>query len=359
MISRNPLAVRNEELAHSPILLIDDNSDNLKLLEHTLQWAGFTNLKSCRTAEEGWAAVTSFGPHLIILDLMMPVMSGYQFLQRMNESVFVSSFLPILVYSADITMDAKLRALELGASDFLQKPADPVEIQLRVRNFLRTRKMHKELENHNDILEAKVHCRTESLMTARREAVEILARVIEMRDDASGHYAVRMGELAAGIAHQMGRDSDFIESIRLVAPLHDIGMVGLPDSIIKNPGTLTNEEVRAMQRHVEIGGELIGKRISPLLRMARDIALYHHEWWDGSGYAGGLAGGAIPLAARIVSVADAFIAMTSDRSYRARRSAREALAELEALAGIQFDPEAVVAIRRYLESSVEQHEAAA
>jgi len=359
MMSRNPLAVKCEELAHSPILLIDDNPDNLVLLERTLEWAGFRNLRSCRSAEDGWAAVTSFGPHLVILDLNMPGLSGYQFLERLNESVFVNSFLPILVYTADITMNAKLKALELGASDFLTKPADPVEIQLRVRNFLRTRRMQKELENHNDILEAKVHSRTESLMIARREAVGVLARVIESRDNAGGPYAVRMGELAAAIAKNMGLDSDFIESIRLVAPLHDIGMIGLPDSIIRKTGSLTRDEFRAMHRHVEIGGDLIGKCTSPLLRMARDIALYHHEWWDGSGYTHSLAGAAIPIAARIVSVADAFIAMTSDRTYQARRSGQDALVELRALAGVQFDPEAVEAISRYLNGDLQNLEAAA
>lgn len=264
--------MRNAEIAHSPILLIDDHPENLQLLERTLHWGGFTNIKCCLTAEDGWAAITTFEPHLIILDLMMPVMDGYQFLQRMHDSIFVSTFLPILVYTADITMEAKLRALELGASDFLQKPADPIEIQLRVRNFLRTRKMQTELENHNDILEAKVHSRTESLMMVRREAVEVLARAVEYRDDATGLHAARVGDLSAAIATKLGQDLNFIDSIRLVAPLHDIGMIGVPDHIIRKPGTLTGEELRIMQRHVTIGGELLGRRSSPLLRMAYEIA---------------------------------------------------------------------------------------
>lgn len=337
-----------DSMARSPLLLIDDNVENLKLLERLLEWAGYANVRCCTSALEGLAAIDAFKPDLIILDLRMPEVDGYEFLRRVREDAAVGTFIPILVFTADLTSEARTQALELGAADFLTKPGDAVEIQLRVRNFLRMRKMHIELENQNQILESKVRERTELLTIARLEAIEVLASACEYRDDDTGHHARRVGTLSAGIAGELGLDADFVESIQLAAPLHDLGKIGIPDNILFKPAKLSDEEYAVMRRHAALGAALLGEKKSPLLQLAREIAEFHHERWDGKGYDSGRSGLDIPLSARIVSVADTYDAITNDRPYRKGRTQFEALEEIKAMAGTQFDPAVVEALYRFM-----------
>jgi len=324
------LARPTEAMARSPLLLIDDNADNLQVLESMLEWAGYENVIGCTSALQGLTALSRINPDLVILDLMMPGMDGYEFLIRVAEDSHLRPFLPVLVFTADLSASAKTRALALGASDFLTKPGDAIEIQLKVRNFLQ-------------ILQ-----RTANLAVARREAVEVLTNACEYRDDETGHHVRRVGELSAGIARELGLDIDFVASILLAAPLHDLGKIGLPDSILLNTGKLSEAELTLMQGHSRIGAELIGDKTSPLLQLAREIAQDHHERWDGAGYPAGLAGEAIPISARIVAVADAYDAITHDRRYKPRRSQFEALNELQAMSGTQFDPKIVPALIEHL-----------
>ena len=333
-----------EAMARSRLLLIDDNIENLKLLERMLEWAGFANVESRTNAQEALNNLTQLDPELIILDLMMPGLDGYGFLKRVREDPSSRAFLPILVFTANLSSDARSRALDLGASDFLTKPGDALEIQLRVRNFLKMRMMQAELQNQNVALEAKVRQRTEHLTIARLEAIEVLASTCEYRDDETGQHARRVGETSAGIAGALGLDEDFVESMRLAAPLHDLGKIAIPDSILFKPEKLTDEEYDRMKQHATIGADLLGEKTSPLLTLAREIARFHHESWDGTGYAAHLAGDAIPLSARIVAVADAFHAMTNDRPYRKGRSEALAIEELRAMSGKQFDPAVVEAM---------------
>jgi putative two-component system response regulator len=337
-------------MARSPILLIDDNADNLNLLERILEWAGYLNVHKCQSAPQGLQKISLIQPFLIILDLSMPGMDGYEFLKRIQENPPTNSLLPILVFTSDLTKEAKTRALQLGASDFLTKPGDAYEIQLRVRNFLQMRKMHSDLLHHNELLEAKVTQRTEHLLVARREAVQVLARTCEFRDDETGNHCRRVGELSAGIAQALDLDEEFVESIRLAAPLHDLGKVAVPDAILRKPGPLTEEESTLIKRHPTIGAELLDDVTSPLLQLAREVSKYHHERWDGTGYHEGLSGEAIPISARIVAVADTFDAITNDRPYRIARSEEEALQELTTAAGTQFDPSIVAALKVHLEA---------
>ncbi len=341
----------------SPLLLVDDSEENLRLLERTLEWCGYKNIRSCTSGHKALKALAEFKPHLVILDLVMPGMDGYQVLEQIRSQAHGETFLPILVFTADLAHESKIKALSMGASDFLTKPGDPIEIQLRVRNFLQIRHLHSVLQKQNDILETRVRERTENLLTARREAVEVLSQASEYRDDDTGRHACRVGELSAAIAAEMGLDSDFVEMIRLVAPLHDLGKIAIPDFILHKPGSLTDEEYEAMKRHVKIGGDFLAGKSSPLLQLAHEIATYHHERWDGKGYGAGLAGADIPLSARIVTVADAFDAMTNDRPYRKARPLEQALEELKAMAGVQFDPEVVASMFR-LHQGRSQKEAA-
>jgi len=337
-------------MARSPILLIDDSLSNLNLLERILEWAGYLNVHKVQSAKLGLETLEDVRPFLIILDLSMPGMDGYEFLKRVQENPPSSTLLPVLVFTSDLSKEAKTRALQLGASDFLTKPGDALEIQLRVRNFLLMRKMHSDLQHQNEVLEAKVVQRTEHLVVARREAVHALAKACEFRDDETGHHCRRVGEMSACIAEALELDDEFVDSIRLAAPLHDIGKIAIPDSILRKPGPLTDEECALMKRHPGIGGSLLDESTSPLLELAREISLYHHERWDGTGYEQGLSGEAIPIGARIVSVADAFDAITHDRPYRQARSQLEALDELATMAGSQFDPAIIAALNLHIEA---------
>lgn len=349
----------SEVMARSPLLLIDDNVENLKLLERMLEWAGYVNVKSCTSVAHGLEAMGDFSPDLVILDLRLPGTDGFVFLNRIREKPVSGDFIPILVFTADLTSEARTKALDLGAADFLTKPGDAIEIQLRVRNFLKMRKLQVDLQCQNKSLEEKVKERTEHLVIARREAIEVLASVCEFRDDETGKHATRVGDISGKIAKEMGLSSEFVETLILAAPLHDVGKIAIPDSILFKSDALTAEEFEVMKRHPGIGASLIGVKKSPLLQMAREIAQYHHERWDGTGYECGLSGEAIPISARIVAVADAFDVLTHNRPYKNARSQLEALEEIRNCSGTHFDSAVVDALFTCLQlESLEQEQAA-
>ena len=337
--------------AKSPLVLVDDCDENLLMLQCMLQWGGFNNLHSFQEPTDALEAIASIDPHLIIFDIASRKLDGLEFLERIQRSIPDGTFVPILVHTSDLTPDAKIRALDLGASDFLDKPADSIEIQMRVRNMLRTRQLQDDLQQQNFVLEARILERSKHLDTARREAVEVLANACEYRDDNTGQHTRRVGSLSADIAMELGLAEDFVESLRLVAPLHDVGKIAIPDNILHKPARLTDEEFVIMKSHVTIGAQLLGQNTSPLLLLASEVARYHHERWDGKGYNVGLAGRMIPISARIVSVADTFDAMTNDRPYRRAGSVFQALQEIRANAGTQFDPEVVAALERLMQRS--------
>lgn len=347
MAGNYPIIEVDKEFSSSAILLIDDCHDNLELLQATLEAGGFTNVHATNSGALGLLEINRIEPELVILDLMMPGIDGFKVLEQLRDECLQSSFIPVLVYTADLGDAARKKALELGACDFLTKPGNVIEILLRVRNFLRMKKMHTDLENQNRILEAKVKLRTQHLTVARKEAIEVLSSVSEYHDDLTGQHAKRVGELCASIAQRLKLEPQFIDSIRLAAQLHDIGKVSIPLEILLKKGKLTESEMEVVKGHAKAGADLIGDRQSPLLRLARELAMHHHERWDGKGYPSELKGEDIPVSARIVAVADAFDAMVSDRPYRIGCTHAEALEELAKCAGVQFDPQVVSAIHEH------------
>ncbi|HEY3782944.1 MAG TPA: HD domain-containing phosphohydrolase [Fimbriimonadaceae bacterium] len=330
-------------IRESRILIIDDESANVELLQRILEWAGYANVIPLCDPTKAFVVAENCKPDIILLDLHMPVMNGFELLQQIREQVTGSKYVPILVFTADINPESKKKALELGANDFLTKPGDATEIMLRVRNFLETRHLHRQLQDQNLDLEQKVQERTQALETARLEALEKLARAAEFRDDDTGEHAKRVGATAVGIAEQLGWAHIDVEELRMAAPLHDIGKIGLPDSILLKPGKLTDEEFEVMKRHTRIGASILGDSESPVLQLAKMIAMAHHEWWDGTGYPGGLGGEEICLAARIVAVADVFDALTHARPYKEAWPEQDAEAEISKCAGSHFDPQVVEA----------------
>jgi len=245
------------------------------------------------------------------------------------------------VLTADATPDAKRRALSAGARDFLTKPLDHIEVLLRIRNLLETRLLHVQLANQNQILDERVRLRTRELEAARVEILERLAVAAEYRDDDTGKHTARVGFVSARIAAAMDRPPSEVELIRRAAPLHDVGKIGIPDAILLKPGKLTPEEWAVMKEHAPIGAGILGGSTAPVLQLAEEIAASHHERWEGGGYPRGLAGTQIPLASRIVAVADVLDATTHERPYKPAWPLEDALAEIEAQAGRHFDPEVV------------------
>ena len=328
------------DIAPSCILIIDDEEPVVDLLREILETGGYHNLVSTTDPRQAGTIFHGCNPDLIILDLHMPRLSGVEVLQELTAAS-AEAYLPIVVLTGDVTPESKRRVLGMGAKDFLIKPFDTTEVLLRIKNLLVSRVLYKELKRHNETLEQRVQARTRQLAEAQVEILNHLAIVSEYQDDDSSQHTQRVGALAATLARSLGQTEEQVELIRLAAPLHDIGKVGVPNHILLKSGKLMPSEFEIMQSHTTVGGEVFAKSRFPLLQLARQIALYHHERWDGLGYPQHLKGEQIPLPARIVAVVDAFDALTHARPYRKAVSFQEARVELRAQAGVQFDPQMV------------------
>lgn len=325
------------------VLIVDDQPANVLLLKEILAGAGYRRLLGCTDPARALALAPAFEPDLVLLDLRMPRLDGFAVLRELRTRLPERGFLPVLVLTADCDAEARRRALAAGAHDFLTKPLDATEVLLRIRNLLETRALHLALRAEKGLLEERVRERTRELEEAQREVLERLAQAAELHDDDTGLHTRRVGESAAALAAVLSLPSGTVELIRRTAPLHDVGKIAVPDAVLRKPGPLSEGEREVMKRHTVAGARILAGGRAEAVRMAEQIALSHHERWDGSGYPRGLAGEAIPLAARIVAVADVFDALAHDRPYRAAWAPERALAELRAGAGSHFDPRVVEA----------------
>jgi putative two-component system response regulator len=325
------------------VLVVDDNAANVSLMEQLLREGGYLNMLSTQEPEGVAELCRSWQPDLLLLDLHMPRVDGFEVMSQIHELMEEPQNLPVVVLTADVTPEARRRALEMGARDFVPKPIDGRELLLRTGNVLHTRQLQLELQVHNASLEASVRQRTLDLEAARLESLTVLAAVGEFHDDDTYRHTQRVGSLAASLACELDMSEMACADVRSAAPLHDLGKVGVPREILRKPGPLDVEEREVMMRHPEIGAQILASASSPVLRLAAVIAHSHHERWDGSGYPDGLSGSEIPLAGRITAVADVFDALTHDRPYK---SAWEIAAAIELVAeesGHQFDPEVAAA----------------
>jgi putative two-component system response regulator len=324
----------------SNILVVDDHEANVVLLQRVLGRAGYRRVEGITDPRALPARMAESPPDLILLDLHMPGVDGFAILEALRTAVRHDTYLPILVITADATTETRRRALALGAKDFLTRPFDAQEVVLRVGNMLETRRLHLDLRDRNRGLEGRVRERTQELEDAYLETFERLALAAEYRDDETGQHILRVGRTASSIAEELGLDERTVSMIELAAGLHDVGKIGVPDTILLKPTSLTVEEFGVVRTHTVIGAKILSGSRSPLLQMAEIIARCHHERWDGNGYAG-IAGADIPLVARITSVADTFDALTHDRPYKEAWPLERALEEITAQRGSQFDPEPV------------------
>jgi putative two-component system response regulator len=327
-----------EELRDSRILIVEDREENIRFLKRLLEKAGYRYIRATQDSRKALADFRDFRPDLILLDLRMPHMDGFEVMEVLNSEVSGESFLPILVVTADRDPSVKIQCLSVGAKDFLAKPFRAEEVLLRIKNLLETRRLHQFLEVRNETLRLKVEAENSRLQATQLEVLRRLAVAAEYRDDITGRHGERVGALAGLLGDGAGLDPQEVALLREAAPLHDVGKIGIPDAILMKPGRLTEAEFEVMKSHTTIGGMILSKGSFPLLDYAREIALSHHEWWDGYGYPNGLTRGRIPICGRIVAIADVFDSMTHERPYKGAFSAEETLQIMAEEKG-HFDPE--------------------
>lgn len=349
--------ITNQQIYQAKILIIDDQEVSVRLLDQILQKAGYRHIHSTQDPLKAKSLFQEIDPDLVILDLVMPQMDGFYIMQELKK-LQGDAYLPIIILSNEESMEARFKALELGAKDFLNKPYDRVEVLLRFRNLIEVKMLNREVTAQNKQLEGKVNERTQELYETQLDVIQRLARAIEYRDSETGMHIVRMSQYAACLAAKVGLDEETCNLILTASPLHDIGKIGIPDRILQKPGKLTDEEWKIMKTHTTIGGEILSGGTSKFLIMAKEIALTHHEKWDGSGYPNGLKGEEIPLIGRICCLCDVFDALMTKRPYKRAWTLDETLDEIRRCKGTHFEPELVqifVSILPEITSIVEQY----
>ena len=339
------------------ILIVDDEAQNVDVLRRILTRAGYTRVEATTDSRDAAALYVQLRPDLILLDLHMPHLDGIGVMDQLSD-IAEATYLPILILSGDVSPEARREALSRGAKDFVNKPFQQDEILLRIKTLLETRFLYLKIQSQNQILEVKVRERTRALEDAQVEIVERLAMAAEYRDDNTGQHTQRVGQMSALLARQLGLRDTQVSLIRRAAPLHDVGKIGVPDTILLKLGKLSPAEFEVVKTHTTIGARILSGSRFPLLRLAEEIAFNHHERWDGLGYAGSR-GSDIPLAGRIVAVADVFDALTQQRPYKPAWPVGEAIAEIDRQRRRQFDETIVDAFLRVIgQEPAEQAEAA-
>lgn len=330
------------------LLVVDDEQTIRSLLVRVLKRGGYENVRTACSDEEARDLLAVGDIDLVLSDVQMPGSSGLQLLNYMHDQL--PGIATLMVTGVD---DATLadKALALGAYGYIIKPFRQSEVLIGVSNALRRRALELENQNQRDELQETVELRTvelsdaivrlelseKSLLISRTETIERLAVAGEFRDEETGVHVARMSRYCEILARRCG-DEELQRAMREASSLHDVGKIGIPDSILLKPGALTPEERTAMEAHAEIGHRILRESASPLLRLAAEIALTHHEKVDGSGYPQGLAGDQIPQAGRIAGIADVFDALTSNRVYRPAFSVEEAVEMMTKDAGAHFEP---------------------
>lgn len=323
------------------IQIVDDNDTNLMLFEQiALRVADDVSVECFADPVKALDDARAKLPDLILVDYMMPVMDGHEFLAEVRK-LPGGRDVPIVMVTAAGERSVRQKALELGATDFLTKPVDPTEVRVRLNNLLALRRSHLRLSDRNRWLADEVRKATQAIFAREHELVVRLSRAAEFRDPETGGHIQRMAHYSELIARGLGLAPDLCDLILRAAPMHDVGKLGIPDGILLKPGRLDEQEFLVMKRHPEIGHAILDGSASQLIAMGAEIALTHHEKWDGTGYPKGMAGGDIPLTGRVVAVADVFDALTSERPYKMAWSVERARDFLVEGKGTHFDPACV------------------
>lgn len=365
MIDSNIGALDSHQSAK--IAIVDDEPINIKIVRKHLQGVGYQNFVTTSEAKVALELISAQRPDVVLLDVMMPQVDGIQILREIRASQPLRH-IPVLILTAATDHATRLKALEAGATDFLAKPVDVSELIPRLRNALLVKAHHDHLSSYSEQLESQVQRRTAELEESRLQVIHCLAQAGEYRDDTTGRHVLRVGRYTSILARELGFSQSQAAMMGLAALLHDVGKIGVPDSILLKPGPLDSAEREVIKQHCEIGGRIVepgpddtwmtvsgqdsvphATAAHPLLDMAKTIAITHHEKWDGSGYPAGLVGEQIPIEGRIVAVADVFDALSSARPYKAPVPPERCLEIMSQESGQHFDPAVFDALSRRIE----------
>ena len=323
------------------ILVIDDEAINLKILGSLLSSQGYEQVELIQDSREALDRYKEMRPDLILLDIFMPNLDGYELMAQLN-ALNDPLLPPIIIISAQTTREFRLKALSSGARDFVGNPFDRAELLMRVRNLLDAHLAHRLVHDQKAVLEDMVRIRTEALNHSRLEVARRLGQAAELKDGDTGLHIIRVSRVSTLLARHHGWSTADCELMLHASPMHDVGKIGIPDAILLKPGKLDSHEWEIMKTHTTLGASILRDDENDFLHMAAVIALSHHEKWDGSGYPHGLSGNDIPEAARIVAVTDVFDALISPRPYKGAWPVEKAVTHIAENGGIHFDP-AVVA----------------
>ena len=362
-------------MRYDRILFVDDEPAALNALrrmlhDHRREW----DMRFVRSVDEALAELRQDTFDAVVADIRMPGRDGFDLLTAIQSDAELQQ-IPVIMVSGLDERTLKRSALEMGAADLLSKPVQREELLARIRSALRLKRYHDEIRTQNAALERIVAERTRALEHSRLDLIWTLASAAEQRDGITGSHVLRVAAYSRALAQTMALDDGFVEMLTLASPLHDVGKIGIPDRVLKKPGPLTERERALMRRHCAIGARILSAGAAPsalervwlkgasaaaqrpeaaapnaLLQLAASIALTHHERWDGSGYPHGRRGDEIPLESRIVSVADVYDALRSERSYKPAYSEARSLEMIRDQCGQAFDPRVCAALDRSLEA---------
>ena len=298
------------------ILVVDDEATNLQMLRHVLQ--DDYRLVFAKDGTRALELALSEHPDLVLLDIMMPGMTGYEVCEALKRDAR-TRHIPVIFITAMSDTDDEAKGFAVGGVDYLTKPASPAIVKARVRTHLSL-------------------VQVDELRDTRLEIIRRLGLAAEFKDNETGMHVIRMSYISRILGQAAGLGPADVENLFNAAPMHDIGKIGIPDAVLLKKGALTPEEWAVMRTHAQIGADILGTHPPGLMQVASEVAITHHEKWDGSGYPHGLAGTAIPISGRIAAIADVFDALTSERPYKAAWTVEAAMGLLRAQSGKHFDP---------------------
>ena len=344
---------------NSKIMIIDDEQLVIRVVKRFLAAEGYHNFITITDPRDTFKTLKSEKPDVVLMDIMMPHLTGLDLL-RYRQRTPEFQHIPFIILSATSENQVKRDALRMGATDFLAKPVDPSDLQVRVKNALMVKCHHDHLSNYAIELERQVRTRTRQIERSREQIIYCLARAAEYRDNETGAHVIRVGKYCGVIAEELGFGEDYVRQIEMAAQLHDVGKIGIPDAVLLNPGRLDKEEFEVMKEHCSLGceimeplaesnGEVVRQHAdvggfimdgvdSPMLELAALIARTHHEKWDGTGYPKQLKGDQIPIEGRICCVADVYDALCSERPYKPAFPMQKCLEIMLSERGTRFDP---------------------
>lgn len=317
------------------ILICDDAITNVLLLDKFLESEGYTNITKLTDSTKVLPAMQENNYDLLLLDIEMPKINGFEVMQQINDSPVSQQLVPIMVLTGTQGSKTRNNALKLGAQDFVNKPFDHTEVALRVKNMLSVRAAYLAQIDHAEELEAKVEERTRELDKTTDILIRHMAQIGEMCDKDTGNHVARVGQYSRIISEASGLPDNISYLIGKAAPLHDLGKIGIPDSILLKRGKLDDKEWEIMRSHTQMGADILSEHESILVKLAASIALSHHEHWDGKGYPQQLSGESIPIEGRITAISDVFDTLTSVKEAWPIEKAVELIKNE---AGKQFDP---------------------